>query len=180
MTRQLPTIALLALSLFIIAVGLTLQPVQGFVPSFGVTNTATTTTTTTTTLQASAGKNNKRRRRRRTTTEPVKENAPTSASTEHDDDDVEIISEKEGLTVETPPGFEFQPPTADLPILTNECTRTVFFRVVESHAPDPSTVMPVGGSNEGPIPLPDIRDQLKRKELQEKISKMEAEEQEKK
>ena len=35
-------------------------------------------------------------------------------------------------------------------------------------------------STEGPIPLPDIRDQLKRKELQEKIAKMEEEEKEQK
>ena len=40
--------------------------------------------------------------------------------------------------------------------------------------------MSVPSSNEGPIPLPDIRDQLKRKELQEKIAQMEAEEEAKK
>ena len=37
-----------------------------------------------------------------------------------------------------------------------------------------------GGSDEGPIPLPDIRDQLKRKELQQKLAQMEAEEEAKK
>ena len=44
-------------------------------------------------------------------------------------------------------------------------------------APPPSTPT---DSNEGPIPLPDIRDQLRRKELQQKIAQMEAEEEAKK
>ena len=130
MTRRLPTFALLWLALAVIA-GRSL-PVQGFAPSFRVTTTITTTRSTTrlSPLQASAGKNKRRRRRRTTTTtatEPVKENAPTSPTEqsqrakeeeEEDDDEVaEIISEKEELNIETTPGFEFQPPKADPPIV---------------------------------------------------------------
>lgn len=44
----------------------------------------------------------------------------------------------------------------------------------DSMSPPPST------ASDGQIPLPDIRDQLKRKELQQKIAQMEAEEEAKK
>ena len=55
------------------------------------------------------------------------------------------------------------------------CVAAKSFHFTEVMAPTLS-----GGSDEGPIPLPDIRDQLKRKELQQKIAQMEAEEEAKK
>jgi len=87
-------------------------------------------------LQASAGKNKPRRRRRRTTTtEPVKENTFATEEQQRqqhdvgedddddddDDDDMEIISEKEELSVEKPTGYEFQPPKADPAISSPYC-----------------------------------------------------------
>ena len=51
-----------------------------------------------------------------------------------------------------------------------------FLFVVAVDAPPPE---PIEGAAD-PIPLPDIRDQLKRKELQEKIAQMEADEEAKK
>lgn len=57
--------------------------------------------------------------------------------------------------------------------------RLISLVFVCGRAADSSPPSPVDNNNqEGTLPLPDIRDQLKRKELQEKIAKMEAEQEE--